>query len=228
MNTSLLNLSVSAFSRLNEFVRRPACRLLELIEFITDRIRALFGMSINLAGLAQLLLLLVLIPRNVVNTVATCKVLIFHRMFRNTIQGITKTVVVLGLNIHTSLAVINRIKASNSVKSSRWGTTIQYIYGAPDSHMNPFRNLTMFGVRIAKDVFWRSHKITNVLYLSPSVQEIPILTLYCFGEPVGPMRSIKGRPCSCDLRGYMRSRTVCVRLIQSATSALSSWLSERM
>ena len=94
--------------------------------------------------------------------------------------------------------------------------------------MNLFRNLTMFGARTAKDVFWRSHKITDVLYLAPRVQEIPILSLYCFGEPVSSIRSIKRRPCSCDLRSYMRSRPVCVRLTQSATSALSSWLSERM
>ena len=88
--------------------------------------------------------------------------------------------------------------------------------------MNLFCNLTMFGVRTAKDVFWRSHKITDVLYLSPSVQETPILSPQCFSEPVGSVRSIKSRPCSCDLGGYMRSSTICVRLIQSATSALSS------
>ena len=85
MNTPLLNLSVSAFSRLNEFIRRPACRLLELIEFIPDRVRTFFGKAINLASLAQLLHLLVLIPRNVVKTISTCKVSIFRRMFRNTI-----------------------------------------------------------------------------------------------------------------------------------------------
>ena len=227
VDTSLLDLSISAFSWLNEFVRRPACRLLELIEFIPDRIRAFFGKAINLASLAQLLYLLVLIPRNVVMTIATCKVLIFRRMGRNTIQGITKTVIVLGLNVYAIYAIINRIKASEFVRS-RWDSTVQCIYGAADSHMNLFCNLAMLGGWTTKDVFWRSHKITDALYLSPSVQEIPILSLYCFGEPVGPMRSIKGRPCSCDLRGYMRSRTVCVRLTHSATSALSSWLSERM
>ena len=85
VDTSLLDLSVSAFSWPNEFVRRPACRLLDFIEFIPDRVRTFFGKTINLASLAQLLYLLVLIPRNVVKTVSTCKVSIFRRMFRNTI-----------------------------------------------------------------------------------------------------------------------------------------------
>lgn len=68
VDTSLLNLSVSAFSRLNEFVRRPACSLLELIKFTLDCIYTLFGKAINLASLAQLLHLLVLVSRNVVTT----------------------------------------------------------------------------------------------------------------------------------------------------------------
>ena len=177
VDTSLLDLSVSTFSWLNEFVQRTACRLLELVEFTPDRVCALLGKTINLAGLAQLLHLLVLIPRNVVNTVTFRKVGVLRRMRRYMIEGITKTVNVLGLNVHAIHAIINRIKASDSVKGSRWGMTMQYIYGAVDSHMDLFCNLAMFGGRITENSFWRSHKITDALHLSPSVQEISILSL---------------------------------------------------
>lgn len=70
------------------------------------------------------------------------------------VEGITKTVTVLGLNVHSIHSIINWIKASNSIKGSRWGVTVQYIFSAADSHMNLFCDLAMLGIRTAKDIFW--------------------------------------------------------------------------
>ena len=177
VNTPLLHLVVSTLPWLDEFIWRPACLLLESIKFTSDCFRTFCRKPVNLASLAQLLYLLVLVPRKMINTVPLRKIGVLGCMRRHIVEATTQTVNVLGLNVHSVHAIIDSIGSPNPIKGGGRSTTIQRIPSTANGNGNLFCNLAMLGIRITENALGRSHKITDALHFPQGIQKMSILSV---------------------------------------------------
>ena len=158
MNTSLLDLPVVRLARSDQFVRRPARLLLERAEPVSDRVRAPCPKARLSArsGVAAESGRTGLWGYGIRPTAR--KPGMVGGMSQYSIQCVAKSVVVLGLNIHSTHSVIGGSETAHSLERRRWSAAQKDISCPDDGNVDLLCNLTVLGCRAAQDVLRRPHE----------------------------------------------------------------------
>ena len=175
VNTSLLDLPVVRLARSDQVVRRPARMLLERVEPVSDRVRAPVRKPVYPPGLVQLPNLVVLVSGDMVSAPTARKPGMVGGVSQYSIQCVAKSVVVLGLNVHSTHSVIGGCETVHSLERRRWSAAQKDVASPDDGNVDLLCNLTVLGCRAAQDVLRRPHEVAHNLHLAHCGQERPVL-----------------------------------------------------